>query len=205
MPTGELIPIVVGFDYELLEAKVAERVRAGADRIRDRVKKTVGTIITVGNELLTVKKILGHGHFCQWLGAEFGWSLRTAHNFMSVAERFQSATFANLPIQPSAAYLLAASSVPDEARMVAVAKAESGEMITFAIAKAIVAAVKKKRPRKPLSAKKLGPRLAKMLERYKERWSADELSELARRLRTFADDVENPEESVHGKMKRTKE
>jgi hypothetical protein len=35
---------------------------------------------------------------------------------MSVAEQFKSAKIADLAIQPSAAYLLAAPSVPDEAR-----------------------------------------------------------------------------------------
>ncbi len=131
---GELVPVVVGFNYDLLEAKVAERVRSSADRIRERVKKTVEDIIEVGNDLLAVKEALEHGHFGPWLKAEFGWSERTAQNFMSVAERFKSAKFAELPIQPSAAYLLAAPTVPDEARQVAVEKAQAGEEITFTTA-----------------------------------------------------------------------
>jgi hypothetical protein len=32
-----------------------------------------------------------------------------------------------------------------------------------------------------------------VLERYKERWKPDELSELARQLREFADALEKPE------------
>ena len=129
-PKGELV--VVGFNYDLLETKVAEQARSSAERIRERVKKTVEDIIDVGNDLLAVKEALPHGHFGPWLKAEFGWSERSAQNFMSVAERFKSAKFADLPIQPSAAYLLAAPAVPDEARQVAVEKAEAGEEITFA-------------------------------------------------------------------------
>jgi hypothetical protein len=129
-PKGELV--VVGFNYDLLEAKVAEKVRTSADRIRERVKKTVEDIIDVGNELLAVKEALEHGQFGPWLKAEFGWSERTAQNFMSVAERFKSAKIADLPIQPSAAYFLSAPSVPDEARQVAVEKAEAGESVTVA-------------------------------------------------------------------------
>ena len=196
-PKGELVPVVAGFNYDQLESKVAEEVRSSADRIREKVKKTVEDIIDVGNDLLAVKEALGHGHFGPWLKAEFGWSERTAQNFMSVAEAFgaKSEKLAELPIQPSAAYLLAAPSVPDEARQTAIEKAEAGEEITFTSAKVIVAeARKKKRPRrqKPLPAAKLGGRLVKSLERYKERWNPDELSELARQLREFADALDQP-------------
>jgi hypothetical protein len=195
---GELVPVVVGFNYDLLETKVAEKVRSSADRIRERVKKTVEDIIEVGNDLLAVKDALEHGQFGLWLKAEFGWSERTAQNFMSVAERFNSAKFAELPIQPSAAYLLAAPAVPDEARQVAIEKAEAGEEITFTTAKEIVAeAKKKKRPRrrKAVPTDKLALRLVRALERYKERWNPDDLSELARHLREFSEALERPEKS----------
>ena len=112
---------------------------------------------------------------------------------MSVAERFKSAKIADLPIQPSAAYFLAAPSVPDEARQVAIEKAEAGEEITVATAREIVAeARKKKRPRrtKTMPAEKLAGRLVTVLELYRDRWDPKELAELARRLREFADSLE---------------
>ena len=200
---GELVPVVVGFNYDLLETKVAETVRSSADRIRERVKKTVEDIIEVGNDLLAVKEALEHGQFGPWLKAEFGWSERTAQNFMSVAERFKSAKFAELPIQPSAAYLLAAPAVPDEARQVAIEKAEAGEEITFTTAKEIVAEAKKARPRRPkkLSTEKLSLRLGSVLERYKERWDSKELAALARQLREFADGLEKEQRGGRKKAK----
>ena len=144
----------------ILRFLIAEKVRSSAERIRERVKKTVENIIEVGNELLAVKESLDHGHFLPWLKAEFGWSERTARNFMAIAEHFgKSAKFADLPIQPSAAYLLAAPAVPDEAREAAIEKAKAGEQITVLAAKAIVAEAKqKKRPRrkKPVPTEKLG-------------------------------------------------
>lgn len=190
-PKGELV--VVGFNYDLLETKLADKLRNAADRIRERVKKTVEDIIEVGNDLLAVKEALPHGQFLPWIKAEFGWSERTAQNFMSVAEQFKSAKIADLPIQPSAAYLLAAPSVPDEARQKAVEKAEAGEEITFAEAKEIVAeARKKKRPRKKaIPAEKLAGRLVAVLERYRDRWDQKELAELARQLREFADSLQS--------------
>jgi hypothetical protein len=133
---GEPVPVVVGFNYDLLEAKVADLVRSRPDRIRERVKKTVEDIIEVGNDLLAVKEALEHGQFGPWLKGEFGWSERTARNLMAVAEQFgKSAIIADLPIQPTAAYLLAAPAVPDEAREDAIEKAKAGEQITVSAAK----------------------------------------------------------------------
>jgi len=189
-PKGEIV--VLGFDYSPLEAKIAEKVRLSADRIRERLKKTLEDLIEVGNDLLVVKEALPHGQFLPWLRAEFGWSERTAQNFMSVAESFKSAKFGDLPIQPSAAYMLAAPAVPDSARQVAIEKAEAGEEITFSTAKEIVADAKKKgkKKAKPVPADKLAVRLVNVLERYKERWNQKELAELARQLREFADELE---------------
>lgn len=195
-PRGELV-VVGGFDYALV-GDAADRVRSSAEKIRRTVQKTIGDIIEVGQELLAVKEAVGHGHFGAWLKAEFGWTERTAQNFMSVAERFGAnpKLISDLTIQPTAAYLLAAPSVPDEARQVAIEKAEAGEAITTAVAKEIVAeAKKKKKPRrqKSVPADKLGLRLGRVLERYKERWNPDELTELARQLREFADSLEGRE------------
>ena len=190
-PKGELV--VIGFNYDLLETKVADKVRTAADRIRERIKKTVEDIIEVGNDLLAVKEALPHGQFLPWLRAEFGWSERSAQNFMRVADKFKSAKIADLPIQPSAAYFLAAPSIPVEAREKAVEKAEAGEEITFAAAREIVAeARKKKRPRrqKTMPADKLAGRLVNVLERYRDRWDPKELAELARQLREFADSLD---------------
>jgi hypothetical protein len=192
-PKGELV--VLGFDYSPLEQQVAKQVRDTADRIRDKVKKTLEDIIEVGNDLVAVKEALPHGQFGPWLRAEFGWGERMAQNFMSVAERFGPKTeiIADLTIQPTAAYLLAAPTVPDEAREKAVERAEAGEQITTAIAKEILAETrKKKRPRrqKAILSSKLAGRLMKVLERYRDRWDSKELTELAQQLREFADSLE---------------
>jgi hypothetical protein len=186
--------VVIGFNYDQLEIKLADKVRTAADRIWERVKKTVEDIIEVGNDLLAIKEALDHGQFLPWLKAEFGWSERTAQNFMRVAEQFKSAKIADLPIQPSAAYYLAAPSVPDDARQKAVEKAEAGEEITFATAREIVAETrKKKHPRKhkTIPPDILAGRLVTVLERYRDRWDPKVMTELARRLREFADSLDS--------------
>ena len=199
---GELV--VLGFDYSPLDTKIAEKARSAADRIRERLTKTLEDLIEVGSDLLAVKEALDHGQFGAWLRSEFGWAERTARNFMSVAERFgKSARVAELTIDPTAAYLLAAPSAPDEARQTAVERAEAGERVTTAVAKEILAETRKKRPRrsKAIPADKLGVRLVKSLERYKERWNQKELTELARQLREFADALDKPERGGRKKAK----
>jgi hypothetical protein len=94
--------------------------------------------------------------------------------------------------------------VPDEARQVAVEKAEAGEEITVATAKEIVAEAKRKRrPRrqKAVPAEKLGLRLVGVLERNREQWNPKELSRLARQLREFADALEKPQSGSKKKAK----
>lgn len=184
------------FDYSPLAVQVADDLRCTAERIRQRLKKTLEDIIEVGNDLLAVKATLPHGQFGRWLRAEFGWSERMGQNFMRVAERFGPKTeiIADLGIQPTAAYLLAAPSIPDEARELAIKRAEEGDRITTAVAKKIVGDLRKQRaPQKntPLPAEKLTPRLLRVLDGYRERWEPGQLSELARQLREFADQLEN--------------
>ena len=78
------------------------------------------------------------GGFDGWLGNEFGWSSKTAYNFINVAEKFSLVNFTNLDFGFSALYLLASPSVPDEAREAALSLAESGKKITHQVAKELV-------------------------------------------------------------------
>jgi hypothetical protein len=93
-----------------------------------------------------------------------------------------------LPIQPTAAYLLAAPSVPDEARQDALERAEAGEEITTAVAREIVTGARRAR-KKPADPDKLSAQLDRTLERYLVRWPDEKLPDLARQLREFADEV----------------
>src|ERR1051326_6685695 len=115
---GALVVVDERFDYSPLEKKVAEKVQSAAERIRQSMKRTIESIIEVGNDLIAAKEALPHGRFGHWLRAEFAWTERTAQNFIAVAERFgpKSEMISDLKIEPTAAYLLAAPSAPDQAR-----------------------------------------------------------------------------------------
>ena len=131
---------VEGFDYGALDMETRVVVQQRTGEIRSLVRRSAQDIIDIGLKLGEVKQRLGHGGFGKWLEAEFEWSERTARQFMQVGERFKSANFADLNVAPSALYLLAASSTPDEAVEEALERAAGGERITHAAAKGIVEA-----------------------------------------------------------------
>lgn len=127
------------FEYGTLDAETRIVVQQKTGEIRDRIKRTASDIMEIGERLIDIKERLGHGRFAEWLQIEFEWSDRTARSLMSVAEAFKSANFSDLNIAPSAMYVLAAPSVPEEARQQAVALASNGHHVTHSEAKAIIA------------------------------------------------------------------
>lgn len=121
-----------------IDSEVSDFVQERTTEIKTLVNRTARDIIEIGEKLIQVKDKLGHGRFGVWLKAEFKWDERTARNFMSVADKFRSENFADLDFAPSALYLLAAPSTPEEALQSALELAEKGETISHALAKEIV-------------------------------------------------------------------
>jgi hypothetical protein len=185
------------FDYEPLTPEVSQQAQAAAQRIRQMVQRTMEDVLSIGKELLAMKETLPHGCFGLWLRAEFGWTERTARNFMTVAIRFGPKTerIADLRIDPTAAYLLAAPSAPEEASEMAVERAENGERITVSVAREILGTLRKQpipraaRPPELPTGRLLG-HLLEALESFRRRWAPQELALLARQLRDFADSLE---------------
>lgn len=125
------------FDYGSLDEGTRAEVQQRTTEIKALVRRSAQDIVDIGSKLIDVKERLGHGKFGEWLEAEFGWTDRTAQRFMQVADKFgknrQIVGFA-----PSALYLLAAPSTPDEVREEAMRRAESGEAITHRLAQTLV-------------------------------------------------------------------
>lgn len=125
------------FNYQQLDTHTRLFVQHRTDKIKVMIRRTAQDIIEIGENLIEVKERLGHGHFGTWLESEFGWSQYTAINFMRVADKFRN--FPNLDdVAPSALYLLAAPSTPDEARQEAIERARNGEVITHQTVKTIL-------------------------------------------------------------------
>jgi Protein of unknown function (DUF3102) len=118
-----------------------------AAAIRTLGKRVSTDIVEIGRRLTESKKLVVHGNataadggWAGWLQTEFQWSEGTALNFMRVyelAEHFKSKnknftdlTFADLTIAPSAMYVLARPSTPNEVRDEIMDRAVAGEAIT---------------------------------------------------------------------------
>jgi hypothetical protein len=129
---------IIQFNYDTLDAETRIVVQQRTGEIKALMKRTAQDIIEIGEKLIDVKARLPHGEFGSWLEAEFEWTSETARRFMNVADKFKNNKLLNLEIAPSALYLLAAPSTPDEARQAAIDRAEAGERITHATAKEIV-------------------------------------------------------------------
>ena len=112
-----------------MEIAVMTKLMELADEIRALSKQTRESVIAIGNKLFEAKEIVGRGNFLPWIEEQFGWSERTAQNYMAVAE--QSAKFADLDVPVSALYLLAAPSTPDEVIDAVAERTEAGEKLSL--------------------------------------------------------------------------
>lgn len=127
------------FDYSQLDTETRIVVQQRTEEIKVLVRRSAQDIIDIGSKLIDVKARLGHGNFGGWLDSEFGWTDRTARQFMSVSEKFKTENFSVLEIGASALYLLASPSTPETARAEAIERAQSGEVISHKVAQGIVA------------------------------------------------------------------
>ena len=123
--------LVTHFDYEVLNPQQRVLVEQWTVEIREQLRRTAQDIWEIGQRLAEVRLQLKHGQFDAWLKAEFGWSRRTAYNFINVYETFGNrANLAQIDIATSALYLLAAPSTPDKVRDKYIEEAKTGKRIT---------------------------------------------------------------------------
>lgn len=111
--------------YADISATVKQEVEEVAERIRSRLK---GSIIDTGVDLIEVKDKLRHGGFGEWLEIHFGWSPRTAENYMSAARAFQKTPKVVEFLPPTTVYRLAAKSTPENVRADIVKKIVAGKI-----------------------------------------------------------------------------
>lgn len=121
-----------------------QRLAELAQDTRFRMKRSTEDLIQIGINLLEAKKLCSHGEWLPWIEkeftAEYALTDRTAQHYMNVAQKFgdKSETVSDLPIAATAFYMLAATSVPDEAREEAIKRAAAGETITKKTANRII-------------------------------------------------------------------
>ena len=150
------VNLVTGFDYEILESQERIVVQQRTGEIRERLQRSAQDIWEIGQKLADVRSRLKHGQFDTWLKAEFGWSRRTAYNFINVYEAFpERANFAQINIATSALYLLAAPSTSQELRDEVLQRAKEGEPVTY---KEIRQVIKEEKSQSPAVEKPQSPK-----------------------------------------------
>jgi hypothetical protein len=113
-------------------------LREHAEAIRHLGKRTVNQVVEIGQRLTECKRIVGRGNWLPFLEREFGWSERTARNFMRLSDMAKSETVSDLNLPFRALYLLAAPSTPKEVRAEVIARSKAGETVSVAeVGKAI--------------------------------------------------------------------
>jgi hypothetical protein len=122
------------FDYQELDCETRIVVQQKTEEIKVLMRRTAQDVFDIGQKLSDIKARLGHGHFMNWLKAEFEWSERTAGNFMRVYQSFKFANIADLNFSQTALYVLAAA--PEDARLEAIKLAQE-KAITLVEAKEI--------------------------------------------------------------------
>ncbi|MEM7061610.1 MAG: DUF3102 domain-containing protein [Cyanobacteria bacterium P01_B01_bin.77] len=120
------------FDYGSLEASKRLIIQQRTGEIRERLRRSAQDVWEIGEKLSDVRSRLQYGQFLTWLKVEFGWSQRTAYNFIKVYETFgdRFANLAKVDIATSLLYQLAAPSVPEDLRNEVLEAAEQGKKIT---------------------------------------------------------------------------
>ena len=140
--------IITGFNYQALDAETRIVLQQRAVDIKSLVRRSVSDVVEVGIKLAEVRDKLSHnkqGGFKGWLQTEFTWSYETALNYIRVSDwAANNVNFTELDIAPSALYLLAGPSIPNEARQEAIDRAESGERITHKKARVITGGISKR-------------------------------------------------------------
>ncbi|WP_167858427.1 DUF3102 domain-containing protein [Methylobacterium nonmethylotrophicum] len=136
------------FSYEQLPSDLASEARKVAERVHRRNR---AQIMETGNDLILMKKKLGHGMFGAWIEAEFGMSDRTAQNYMRAAETFADKPEIVSVLPPITVYALAAKSTPDDIRTDVIARFDAGQRLN---AREIVARIDETRRTKQEESKR---------------------------------------------------
>lgn len=168
--------LVRNFDYATLSPDVASVAVAAAAAIRASTRLQITEVIASGRRLLEVKVALPHGAFGKWLEAEFGWTERTAQNYMRAAETYGSNTKCVSDLPLNTIYRLQAPTVPESVRADVFSTAERGERPTEVMVKEMISKAKWKRDEERRETAEQAERAKRSLrssKKYKERMAAE--------------------------------
>jgi hypothetical protein len=168
--------VTSNFDYATLAPDVASLAETAAAEIRTSTRRQITEVVAAGRRLLEVKAALPHGAFGRWLVAEFGWTERTAQNYMRAAETYGSNTKCVSDLPLNTIYRLQAPTVPESVRNEVLSLSERGERPTEVMVKAMISEAKWKRDEERRETAEQAERAKRSLrssKKYKERKAAE--------------------------------
>jgi hypothetical protein len=136
------------FNFGALDPETRQFIAERAEKIRELTRETVAGVLQIGRYLTETKERLGHGNFSGWIDCEFGWAERSAQRFMSVFEYSKSANLADLKIDLSSLYLIAAPKTPGPVRNEVIRRAGNGETVRHREVVALVQRTKEGQPKR---------------------------------------------------------
>lgn len=162
----ELMEIPLNYNYERVNAAFRGEVKRRAINIKRNERRSVQTMVAVGQDLIAVQEMIDHGDFGDWITAEFGWEKTTAYSLINLAKRFPGS---GLPetLGLTVLYTLTAPKTPESAIIEAKERVEAGENITKAAAQKIARSHREaqKEPRKA-QVKEMIPVIWRALRRH---------------------------------------
>jgi hypothetical protein len=145
---AEAVPAIVAdtavqamFDWSLLEPAKRESLEEATAEIRRRIRRSAEDVLEIGRLLRHVKDDLPRGMWGGWLRVSFDWSERTAQRFIQTSSVFDALSAVRTPtemFEPTAMYLIAAGTTPEQVRWDMVDRANAGEYVTAAVVRAAV-------------------------------------------------------------------
>lgn len=138
---GEL----VYFDYKGLDKTDEKFLRERAGVIQNMCRNTAMEIIRIGTNLMEVQDKCREldVSFPAWVSYHFSWSVSHAYKMINVAKQFDQSVVNKF--DSTALYLLASPSMSDNAKQIALMRAQGGEHITHAKAKEIIRSLRSER------------------------------------------------------------
>ena len=176
------------FDYATLGDNAAF-AKTKEKTIHGLMNREVEPRLKIGDHLIETKERLEHGQFEAWAQAVFGWSLSWMLRTMQMSARFKSVNLTDLDIGTSVRYVLAAPSTPDEAFNEVIERAQSGEKITVALAKEIIARHREQPDPLQWTLMSGNYYLRQSVARIQEQWPQANIEVLGHQLKQIGDEI----------------
>lgn len=134
---------MAAFDYGQIEDKdIRSKLQYFAGTIKAKNTKGISIVFEIGADLMAAQEVLANcknGIFLGWIAEEFGFSRRTAYNFISATKVFGDQNILCNSCTVSALYLLAADGCPAKATEEGLKLLKSGKLVTQKLAKELIA------------------------------------------------------------------